>query len=104
MTPSELPVVQAFYTFSVQMLRCVQSFPRNLRHGLGRSIELRVEDLLAKLIEAKYASAAGKEPMLRQVNVQLEVLRFQVRQAVELKGLPLSKQEGLLKELRGVGE
>ena len=52
-------------------------FPRNLRHGLGLAMEQRLQELLALFIRAKYAARTAKEPLLRDVNIELEVLRFQ---------------------------
>jgi hypothetical protein len=99
----ELQVIQDYYTLTVMLLSRVQAFPRNLRHGLGRSIEKRVEQILADLIRAKYAIKSNKAPILREVNVELEVLRFQLRQAVDLKGLAFAAQKSLLEQVQKVG-
>ena len=67
-------------------------------------MEERLQVLLADLIRAKYSPIAGKEGLLRQVNIELEVLRFQLRQAVDLRAIPLGAQESLLDRLRGIGD
>lgn len=99
----ELQVIQDCYDLSMQVLARVQGFPRNLRHGLGRTIEQRIETILAGLIRAKYAVRAGKGALLRDVNIELEVLRFQLRQAVDLKGLSLGAQRTILEAMEKVG-
>jgi hypothetical protein len=99
----ELKVIQDYYTLSVMLLDRVQAFPRNLRHGLGRSIEKRVEGVLADLIRAKYAARTEKAPFLRAVNVELEILRFQLRQAADLKALPFTAQKSILEQIQKVG-
>jgi hypothetical protein len=99
----ELQVLQDFYDLSTYLMGRVQKFPRSLRHGLGLSIEHRLQDLLALLVRAKYAPAAGKPPLLRDINVELEVLRFQLRQSTELKALALGSQKHALERLTAVG-
>jgi len=37
----ELKVLQDYHDFSTSLLRRTADFPRNLRHGLGRSMERR---------------------------------------------------------------
>jgi len=85
------------------VLKRVQQFPRSLRYGLGRSIEARTETLLALLIRAKYAPRGEKDAILRETNVELEVLRFQIRQAVDLKALPLNGHLSVMEKLEAVG-
>jgi len=99
----ELQVVSDFYDLGLLLLKRVQQFPRNLRHGLGRSIEFRVEELLALLVRAKYAPRGEKDSLLRDVNVELEILRFQVRQAVDLRAVPPNGQLAILEKLEAVG-
>ena len=100
----ELQVIADFYDLSLSVLKRTQQFPRNLRHGLGRSMERRVEILLALLIRAKYSPKLHKDEILRDVNVELEVLRFQIRQAVDLKAVPSNGQESLIGKLFAVGQ
>jgi len=100
----ELQVIQDYYDLSLLVLKRVQQFPRNLRYGLGRSIELRTEHLLAMLIRAKYAPQSEKDQILIEFNIELEVLRFQIRQAVELKAIPMNGQLVLIEKLTTVGQ
>jgi hypothetical protein len=100
----ELKVIQDFYDLSVYLMGRILTFPRNLRHGLGMAMERRLQDLLALLLRAKYSAAAAKQAILREVNVELEVLRFQLRQATELKALPLGSQRHAQERLQQVGQ
>lgn len=99
----ELQVIQDFYDLSLGLSGRVLTFPRNVRYGLGLAIERRLQDVLALLVRAKYAPAAEKPPLLKAANVELEVLRFQVRQAADLKALPLKGQRFVLEKLFAVG-
>ena len=99
----ELQVLSDYYDLSLLVLKRVQQFPRSLRYGLGRSIEARTETLLALLIRAKYAPRGEKDALLRETNVELEVLRFQIRQAVDLKAVPLNGHLSVMEKLEAVG-
>ena len=54
-------------------------FPRNHRFVLGERIERRLYDLLETLVQARYTR--DRQALLRQANLSLEVLRFQMRVA-----------------------
>jgi hypothetical protein len=100
----ELQVLQDYYDLSLYLTEHILRFPRNLRYGLGLAMERRLQDLLALLVRAKYAPASAKEPVLREVNVELEVLRFQLRQSAELRALPANGQRHALQRLEQVGQ
>lgn len=99
----ELQVLQDFYDLSVDLSKRILRFPRNLRYGLGLSIEQRVQGILAQLVRAKYAPVADKGPILGTVNVELEVLRFQLRQSADLGGMTANGQGYVVKCLETVG-
>ncbi len=100
----ELKVIQDFEDLALYLVERVLKFPRNIRHGLGLAMEERLQALLALFVRAKYAARADKEPLLRDVNVELEVLRFQLRQATVLKALAANSQHHVLERLRQVGQ
>jgi hypothetical protein len=100
----ELQVIQDCYDLSVLVLKRVQQFPRNQRYGLGRSIESRMEWILALMLRAKYSPRIEKDAVLRDVNIELEVLRFQIRQAVDLKAVPQNGQHAIVEKLMSVGQ
>jgi hypothetical protein len=100
----ELKVIQDFQDLSLYLMERIMTFPRNLRYGLGLAMEKRLQDLLALFIRAKYAPAGGKAPLLREVNVELEVLRFQLRQATVLKALATNSQLHALERMQQVGQ
>jgi hypothetical protein len=99
----ELKVIQDFQDLSIYLQERILKFPRSVRYGLGLAMEHRLQGLLALLIRAKFAPAADKPPHLRDVNVELEVLRFQLRQAAAVKALALNSQRHALERLVEVG-
>ncbi len=83
---SELKVIADFYDFMLWLIRHTEKFPRHHRYSLGVAMENRLQTILALLLRAKY-SRLKTEP-LSQANLELEVLRFQLRAAKDLKVLP----------------
>lgn len=100
----ELQVIQDYYDLSLILLKRVQLFPRNIRYGLGRCLEDRVECILALLIRAKYSPKSEKSALLQEVNLELEILRFQLRQSVDLKAMPHKTQFSILEKLQAIGQ
>jgi hypothetical protein len=81
----ELAVIQR--TYDLVKWSCAHSarFPRSHRFVLGERIERRLYDLLECLIQARYTK--DRAALLRQANLSLEVLRYQMRLAHELRCL-----------------
>ena len=84
-TADELVVITRTYDFILWSCNHVSKFPRNHRFVLGERIECRLYDLLETLIEAKYSRL--KTRLLQKANLQLEILRFQMRLARDLQCL-----------------
>ena len=74
-------------TYDLILWSCqhVSRFPRNHRFVLGERIERNLYDLLEMLIEAKFTR--NHQKLLESANLKLEVLRFQMRLAKDLKCL-----------------
>lgn len=84
--PKELKVIADFYDFMLWLIRHVEKFPRHHRYSLGSAMENRLQTILSLLLRAKYTK--DKAARLADANIELEVLRFQVRLAKDLKALP----------------
>src|SRR5215472_1698928 len=81
----ELVVITKTYDLILWSCNHTSRFPRNHRFMLGERIERNLYDLLETLVQAKYIRE--RVPLLRQANLTLEVLRFQVRLAKDLQCL-----------------
>jgi hypothetical protein len=88
----ELPIIRAFYDFILWLSPKIARFPRDQRFVLGERMERHLYQILENLIRAKYTRARGG--LLEEVNLDLEILRFQIRLAKDLRCLPL-KSHGL---------
>ena len=78
----ELKVIADFYDFTLWLIRHVAKFPRHHRYSLGTHIEARLQRILALLLRAKYSKS--KSQYLADANIELEILRFQIRLAKDL--------------------
>jgi len=101
MNNKELKVISDCYKFVLYMERQISKFPRNHRYVLGADIEKRIQLILAKLIEAKYSEQ--KYELLRKSNIELEILRFQLRLCKDLNLMKLRSCGYAIRQLTEIG-
>jgi hypothetical protein len=100
----ELKVIRDCYDLAKYLSEQVRKFPRSYRYTLGADIERRVQGLLAGLLRVKYtAGAEVKTRLLSEINIELEVLRFQLRLAADLRAQALVNQGHAWRLVEGVG-
>ena len=85
MAGPEMLVITKVYDLVIWSCRHVTKFPRSHRFTLGDRLEVRLYQVLEMLIRAKYTR--DRASLLRAVNVELELLRFQFRIAKDLQCL-----------------
>jgi hypothetical protein len=83
----ELPIIRVFYDFMLWLIPKIAKFPRDQRFVLGERMERQLHAILENLIRARYTAA--RREILEQVNLDLEILRFQIRLAKDLRCLPI---------------
>jgi hypothetical protein len=98
----ELLVIDKAYALVLWSCRHIAGFPRSHRFTLGERMERRLYDLLELLLKAKYT--AQKVPLLRQANMELELLRFQFRLAKDLECLTLKRYEYGVRAVNEIGQ
>jgi len=77
------PVVEKHYSLILWMLPKIANFPKDQRFLLADRIEKILLDILELLIEAVYSK--NKREILIKVNLKLDVLRFMMRIAKDMK-------------------
>lgn len=77
------PVVEKHYKLILWMLPKIANFPKDQRFLLADRIEQLLLDILELLIEAVYTR--HKREILIKVNLKLDVLRFMMRIAKDMK-------------------
>jgi len=98
----ELKVIADFYAFMLWLLHHVEKFPRQHRYGLGRDLEARLQAILALLLRAKYSME--KREYLSETNIELEILRFQLRLARDLRILPVKSHHHAAGQTLNIGK
>jgi hypothetical protein len=98
----ELKVISDCYDLVVYLVQRIEKFPRHHRYSLGIAIENRLQEILALLLRAKFNRAKRSE-FLEEVNVQLDILRFQIRMAKDLKAFPVKSHGHASKLLQEIG-
>ena len=83
--PRDAGLVIITKTYDLILWSCNHTgrFPRNHRFVLGERIERGLYGLLETLIRAKYTR--DRQALLDQANLELEILRFQMRLAYDLE-------------------
>jgi len=97
----ELKVIADFYDFMLWLLNHTEKFPRHHRYSLGTTMENRLQSILALLLRAKYST--DKTATLHDANIELEILRFQLRLAKDLKILPVKSHGYAVQILLSIG-
>jgi hypothetical protein len=98
---TELKVIADFYDFMLWTVNHTEKFPRHHRYSLGSAIENRLQKLLGLLLKAKYSH--DKIELLNEANIELEILRFQIRLAKDLKVLPVKSHGYAAKVMESIG-
>ena len=99
----ELKVISDFYDFMLWLIQHTEQFPRHHRYSLGIAMENRLQTILKLLIRAKYTKGETKAGHLSDANIELEVLRFQVRLAKDLKALPIKSHGHAAEVMLSIG-
>ena len=98
----ELLVIARTYELVQWTCQHLIRFPRSFRCTLGDRLEHRLYDVLDGLLRAKYCR--DREPILRGVNMDLELLRFQFRLAKDLRCLSLDSYGFAARSLNEIGQ
>ncbi|TVS20886.1 MAG: diversity-generating retroelement protein Avd [Planctomycetaceae bacterium] len=96
-----MKVISDFYDFMLWLIQRIEKFPRHHRYSLGMTMENRLHEILAHLLEARYSRE--KKALLRQANLDLEIVRYQSRLAKDLKALPIKSHGSASRMLAEIG-
>src|SRR5262245_7427163 len=101
--PQDMQVIDRTYEFTVWTCEHIARFNRAHRFTLGDRLERQVNRVLEGLLRARY-DRRERLCLLRQVNVELELLRFQFRLARDLKCLSLDSYGYSARVVNEVGQ
>ena len=95
------PVVEKHYHLILWMLPKIANFPKDQRFLLADRIERILLDILEMLIEAVYSK--NKREILIKVNLKLDVLRFMMRVAKDMKYVNINSYDFFCQQSIEVG-
>ncbi|WP_008310082.1 diversity-generating retroelement protein Avd [Leptolyngbya sp. PCC 6406] len=98
---SDLPIIQKTHDLIQWYVPILNRLPRDHKFALGDRIVTGLYDLLEGLIKARYAKE--KLPQLRQLNVQLEILRHQTLLLLNFNLLSAKRYEYVGQHINGIG-
>ncbi len=96
------PVVEKHYKLILWMLPKIADFPRDQRFLLADRIEKILLNILEMLIEANYSKQ--KREILIRVNLKLDVLRFMMRIAKDMKYVSLNGYDFFCQSVIEIGK
>lgn len=96
------PVIEKHYKLIYWMLPKMADFPRDQRFLLADRIERILLDILEMLIEANYSKQ--KREILIKVNLKLDVLRFMMRIAKDMKYVSLNGYDFFCQSVIEIGK
>jgi len=95
------PIVEKHYQLILWMLPKIANFPKDQRFLLADRIERVLLDILEMLIEAVYSKE--KRGILIRVNLKLDVLRFMMRIAKDMKYVNVNSYDFFCQQAIEVG-
>ena len=98
----ELPVVQKAYDLAKEVLPRVSKFPRDYKYTLGDRIAENTLEILENVIQAAFRKE--RRPVLENINLSLERLRFLLRLACDLGSLSWNGNEHVQKIVNELGQ
>lgn len=98
----EVDAITKLYDFILWLIPKLEKFPRSQKFLLADRIETLLLDILELLVGAAYSK--NKIPLLRDVNLKLEKLRYLVRLSKDLKLLNIKSYEFSSRALDEIGK
>lgn len=98
---SNLPIIQKTHDLIQWYVPILNRLPRDHKFTLGDRLISGLYDLLEGLIKARYAR--DKLPQLRQLNVQLDILRHQTTLLLNFKLLSVRRYEYVGQHINSIG-
>ena len=98
---SDLPIIQKVHDLIKYLVPILNKLPREHKFTLGDRITTRLYDVLDGLIKTRYSR--DKLPQLADLNLQLEILRHQIRLLLEFELISAKRYAYVGQQINGVG-
>lgn len=98
---NELPIIQKMYDLIKWYVPILNRLPKDHKFLLGNRITSNLYDILESLIQARYAKQ--KLTILEEINLKLDILRYQTRLLLDFKLLSIRRYEYVSQLLQDIG-
>ena len=99
-----LPVIQRLVSVYKLWLEFQNNIPKKLRHTLGEKIDSYFLDTIELLLTASYLGKEQKLPYLQKAGNKLDILKFFLKIAWEIKAIDNKKYILLSEHLNEIGK
>lgn len=100
----DLPIINKLSSAYAAWQQISVNFPKSCRHTLGQKIDLHLLDTIELLFISAHSSRANKMPILEEANTKLDLAKFFLQVAWQLKALDNKKFIRISTELEEVGK
>lgn len=83
------------------ILPVISKYPKDRKYSLGQRIENKILDVLELLIKANYSRQ--KVDLLKDANIELEIIRHLIRISYDLRFISVGKYEYFSREINEIG-
>lgn len=101
MRKEELSIIQKTYDFIKWYIPILNRLPRDHKFLIGERIITQLYTFLEDLIKAKYTR--NRLPLLEQLNINLEIIRYQTRLLYDFNLINIDRYEYISKRLLEIG-
>ena len=102
--PGPLPIIQRLVSVYKLWLEFHNNIPKKLRHSLGEKIDSYFLDTIELLFVASYLGKEQKLPYLQKAGNKLDILKFFLQIAWEIKAIDNKKYILLSEQLNEIGK
>ncbi|MEB3189177.1 MAG: diversity-generating retroelement protein Avd [Snowella sp.] len=99
---NELSIIQKVYDLIQWYVPILERLPKSHRYGLGQRMTNLMYDIFEQLLYAKY-NRAGRQERLQQINIQLDILRYQTRMLKDFTLMSAERHQYVNQRLADIG-
>lgn len=104
MQTNDSSILQKVYLLLKEVIPEINRFPKNQKFTLGDRLQNQISDLLEAFIKAYYKPKSEKLPLLREANIQLEIIRHYFRLGFDLGLYNSLKYNYFAEKLQEIGK
>ena len=97
-------IITKTYDMLLYVIPILEKYPRTHKFILADRIENTLLNILDRLLEAYFSQTGDKNDLLKNVNIELEKLRYLIRLSYDLRCINIDKYEKITFKINEVGK